>query len=41
MLDLEAAEENTGGQETILQESIGEESSEVISEVIAEDDIDS
>jgi len=41
MLDLETAEENTGGQETILQESFGEESSEVISEVIAEDDIDS
>ncbi|PKN78367.1 MAG: SMC-Scp complex subunit ScpB, partial [Deltaproteobacteria bacterium HGW-Deltaproteobacteria-1] len=41
MLDLETVEENTGGQETIPQESSGEEISQEISEVIAEDDIDS
>ena len=41
MLDLETVEENTGEQETIPQESSGEEISQEISEVIAEDDIDS
>ncbi len=41
MLDLETLEDNTGGQATILQESAGEEISEVIPDVIAEDDIDS
>ncbi|MDD4356172.1 MAG: SMC-Scp complex subunit ScpB [Smithellaceae bacterium] len=40
MLDLETAEEDTGRQETVTQESIGEQISQVISDRFSEDDID-